>query len=273
MKRFLCPHLPRKGEPVELSKDESLHATRVLRLQTGDEVEVMNGHGGACVATLRSEGKRVYLDFVRKTELPDDTGEVTNITLEASIVKGDAMEWLIEKAVELGVRSVLPVLAERTVVKVEGKKKGPDDFRDRWQRIADQSLKQCGRLQRLEVAAPVALNELVLTHKASPEVPRLWFDEAFDGGPSLPEWLATQPPIQGARLLIGPEGGWSPVERDLLFAEAEAAPGTLLRLGLGPLILRAETAGVFSSSLLSAFLRTRDSLTTSRHKREITGND
>jgi 16S rRNA (uracil1498-N3)-methyltransferase len=170
------------------------------------------------------------------------------VVLELSVLKGDAMEWVVEKAVELGVSALVPVLAERTVVQMG--RKGPESFRERWQKIADQALKQCGRLDRMAIGVPSRLEELL--RNTPPAENRIYFDEeARAEAPTLWGVLTGGLPQTPVRLLIGPEGGWAPPERRMI--EASRAQSA----SLGPLVLRAETAAIAAVSLLTAALRDR----------------
>lgn len=256
MKRVLSPALPKPGKSVELGKSEALHLTRVLRLRNGDLVEAIDGHGQAVEAILRVRGEHVAL--IAKSDGTENRrqtahGEVIPAILEISILKGEAMEWVIEKAVELGALKVVPVITAHTVVKAG--RKSPEDFRERWQRIADQALKQCGRLERLTVEAPTALESLMAQAPASQESPRAWCDEkSASEAPSLLDWLeevsqGREKRPDSIRLLIGPEGGWSQAERELLL-RSDLEP-----VSLGPLVLRAETAAIFGASLLASYFR------------------
>lgn len=252
-KRILCPSIPTLGHPVELPESEAEHATRVLRLRDGDHIEAINGKGQSAEVTLRVRGDTVQLEYAGKTEtsripLPD-------FTLEMAVLKGDAMEWVVEKSVELGVKKFIPVITDHTVVQM--KHKGPEAFQQRWQKIADQALKQCGRLDRLEIQSPIALEDLLVQQPSHENSPRLWCDEAGrDQAPEVLDWLLRHPSSQtldGTRLLIGPEGGWSHQERELL---SRSSP-SLLRLSLGPWVLRAETAAITGIALISSFLRSK----------------
>ena len=123
------------------------------------------------------------------------------------------------------------------------KNKGPEAFRERWQKIADQALKQCGRLDRIEVRAPVDLDEWLSHHPSSENTPRLWCDEAARTTvkpTQLAAWLASDAlrQAQGLRILIGPEGGWSEGERHELERSG-------IKISLGPWVLRGETAAPF----------------------------
>jgi 16S rRNA (uracil1498-N3)-methyltransferase len=164
------------------------------------------------------------------------------------------MEWVVEKAVELGVTRLVPVLTAHTVVQMD--RKGPEAFRERWQKIADQALKQCGRLESLEVELPIELERLLTTPL---EGMRLWCDEqARDsaGIPSLLGWLKStvmdSSRSMNLHILIGPEGGWSQNERELFHREGSAR---LAAVGLGPLVLRAETAAIAALSLAASTFR------------------
>jgi 16S rRNA (uracil1498-N3)-methyltransferase len=262
MKRLLCPQLPKPHRPAPLSEEEANHAVRVLRLRDGDSVEAIDGQGHSAPAILRVHGGPPRLELATgearvaakpRTDAPD---AVVPLTLEMAVLKGDAMEWVVEKAVELGVRRLVPVLTAHTVVQI--KSKGPEAFRDRWQKIADQALKQCGRLERLQIELPASLEEIIARQPASERAPRFWCDEAAgEGVVDLHTHLSQRLSVDEIRLLIGPEGGWSEEERGWLTPAAQ-------RITLGPLVLRAETAAVFGISLVAAALRASNRLTKTR---------
>jgi len=248
MKRLLCPVLPKPGSPAHLPESEARHALQVFRLRDGEIIEAIDGKGHAVLAELRVRGKtEALLEY--KGPVVEDARSSIPLTLEMSVLKGDAMEWAVEKAVELGVKEFVPILTDHTVVQTH--KKGPEAFQERWQKIADQSLKQCGRLDRMTVALPLSLGELL--QRSQPEVlaPRLWCDEATrQETPFLMNWINSQnTPLSSIRVLIGPEGGWSDAERELL------SRSKTQRVSLGPLVLRGETAAIFSVSLAGAYFR------------------
>jgi 16S rRNA (uracil1498-N3)-methyltransferase len=253
LKRILCAKIPEPHRPTELAETEATHATRVLRLKDGDLVEAMDGKGHAALAKLRTRNGPPRLEFHEKTS-QSSASQLVPVTLEMAVLKGDAMEWVVEKAVELGITRLIPVLTAHTVVQMD--RKGPEAFRERWQKIADQALKQCGRLEALRVEMPVALDEL-LTSKA--QGMRLWCDEEAredSARPSLLKWLEEnrQQGHPAIHLLIGPEGGWSDSERDLLSREDSSK---LACVSLGPLVLRAETAAIAALSLVASDFRVR----------------
>lgn len=249
MKRLLCPRIPAPDKPVELPESEAEHATRVLRLRDGDEVEALDGRGGAARVVLRVRGGPVRLEYAGPSSgsAEPGTGAIPPVTLEMGILKGDAMEWAIEKAVEIGARHFIPVVTAHTVVQL--KQKGPEAFKIRWQKIADQALKQCGRLERMEIQDPIELESLMARNPSSAREPRIWCDEAARGeAQELGPWLSQSRP-QALRILIGPEGGWSQSEREMLSASGA------VRASLGPWVLRAETAALFTLSLAASHFR------------------
>src|SRR4051812_13831011 len=106
MKRVLCPQLPKPQRPATLPDTEANHAVRVLRLRDGDSVEAIDGKGHSVPAILRIQGTIVRLELAAGTTAArvSQPGAVVPLTLEIAVLKGDAMEWVVEKAVELGVR-------------------------------------------------------------------------------------------------------------------------------------------------------------------------
>jgi 16S rRNA (uracil1498-N3)-methyltransferase len=149
---------------------------------------------------------------------------------------------------------------------IQIKNKGPEAFRDRWQKIADQALKQCGRLNRMEVSLPISLEDLLSQSSEESSHLRLWCDEA--GTSESPYILNVLQENSSApadskkpwRLLVGPEGGWSHLERELLLKESQLSSGgrISIRVHLGSLILRAETAALFGISLMASIQRSKE---------------
>ena len=262
-KRVLSPELPRRGAWVALADSESHHALTVLRLSDGDQVEVLDGKGHHILAMLRVRKGQAFLEHLEASTFGTARGSgIENqeespqknprfpVILEMAILKGDAMEWVVEKAVELGVNGFVPVLAARSIVQI--KAKGPEFFQQRWQKIADQALKQCGRLERMNVHLPVTLEDLIFT-KQPESAARLWCDEAsLAETPEILEWFQFQSLhlFSGVRILVGPEGGWDPTEREGLNQKIQ--DNAHYRISLGSFVLRAETAALFAISLAVA---------------------
>ena len=243
MKRLLAFPLPRIGQKTELSQDEAHHATQVYRLGNNDKVELLDGEGQAVVARLIQQGKKIFVECIEKTHPHSLQQNPLPIDLAIGILKGEAMEWVIEKAVELGVRRLTPLITERTVV--DTRKKGALFFVDRWQKIADQALKQCGRLTRLRVEQPMPLQNFF--SKTNPNTVYFCDEGGALKSPFLQNVVKNLHPLPlstSVTLFIGPEGGWDDSER-LLFHNAH-------HVSLGPLVLRAETAALFAISIFSA---------------------
>jgi 16S rRNA (uracil1498-N3)-methyltransferase len=276
LKRILCSKLPEPHRPTPIEEKEANHAIKVLRLKDGDLVEALDGKGHSAIAKLRTRSGGPRIEFyteahgeahadslsARATESGSQIASLSRLTLEVAILKGDAMEWVVEKAVELGVSTLVPVITAHTVVQVG--KKGPEAFQERWQKIADQALKQCGRLESLKVETPIELESLLARKIHSS---RLWCNEVDRTQcTSLLGWLqkADGSELQkGIHLLIGPEGGWSELERTLMCRQmgmetemkTEISSAKTYSVSLGPLVLRAETAAIYSASLITAVFR------------------
>lgn len=255
MRRVLSPTLPKVGQRIEIEAHEAKHLTTVLRVREGDVIELLNGSGAKVQAKIQLQEKRLFVEGVSPVETNPKLNALP-IHLRMAILKGDAMEWVIEKAVELGVQKITPLHTDYTVVQIQ--KKGADTFVERWQKIADQSLKQCGRLERLEIEMPMDLEQTFM----DPKGPTFWLDEALAHQGVQAEHLqvalektqttATQP----LSLLIGPEGGFSPAERERLLQltslnNSEINNTAMKRVHLGALILRAETAALMGISLIA----------------------
>jgi len=229
MRRFTLPPERVVDGRVTFDAAESRHLTRVLRLGPGDTVVATDGAGRDYTVRLDSVG-----EAASGTVLAVERGAPESplaITLVQGIPKGDKMEAIVRAATELGVARVRPALCERTIVRLE-----PGRWRDRarrWQRVAREAAKQCGRAVIPEVEAPRPLAECLVTD--GPADIALCFWEG--GGVPLHEALATTPAPRTALLVVGPEGGLAPAE-----VEAARARGLTIA-SLGPRILRTETAG------------------------------
>lgn len=248
MRKALCSHLPAKiGESVEIPQAESNHLISVLRLKPGDAIEILDGHGSSAQATLFYKGKSLFAEL---TSLPLTKKELHShpLHLSMAILKGDAMEWVIEKAVELGVRTLTPFESEFSVVDL--RKKGPEAFQERWQKIADQALKQCGRLSRMTIEMPTSFENVLLK-----KTQLVWLDETLAYEPESARWNDYYLPnitVAGEpELMIGPEGGFSPAEKNRLLQPSKKE---IKRAHAGAAILRAETAALWGISVFTCKL-------------------
>jgi 16S rRNA (uracil1498-N3)-methyltransferase len=247
MRRVLCEDLlPDRKSLVEIPDGEARHLISVLRLGPGDEFEVLDGKGQCAPARLVFRDKRVFGELITPPVIKPHLLSLP-IHLKMSILKGDAMEWVVEKAVELGVRTLTPMETEFTVVKTH--KKGAATFLERWQKIADQALKQCGRLDRMEILPPQTIDTLTAGSEST-----YWLDEELAGnaaqGSHFSFDLRASSVGTSSSLLVGPEGGFSASERSRLLQLTVSGNKGIKRVHLGSLILRAETAALLGISLL-----------------------
>ena len=248
MRKALCSHLPAKiGESVEIPQTESNHLISVLRLKPEDTIEILDGSGFSAQATLFYKGKSLFAKLI-STPTTKKALQALPLHLSMAILKGDAMEWVIEKAVELGVRTLTPFESEFSVVDL--RKKGPEVFQDRWQKIADQALKQCGRLSRMKIEMPTTFENILLQKSQL-----VWLDESLAYDPDAPQWsefyLPNLPTSDEPELLIGPEGGFSPSEKNRLLQPSKKE---IKRAHAGAAILRAETAALWGISVFTCKL-------------------
>jgi 16S rRNA (uracil1498-N3)-methyltransferase len=237
--RFYAPDLTPTESTVVLPVDEMQHLTRVLRLPPGAVVAVFDGRGGEFSARVESaERGRVRLTLL---EARDPVPEpAVPVTLAQAVLKSDKMDDVVRDAVMVGVAEVLPVVSARAETSLEALLRARRV--ERWKRIAVSSAKQCGRAVVPSVREPVTLISLV--ERTADQGIRLALVE-----PSLPEGrsvdtLRDEPRPSAALVLVGPEGGWTSTESDLL-----AGAGFRL-VRIGPRTLRADATPVVALTLL-----------------------
>ncbi len=221
------------GQTVELPDDAVAHLGRVLRLQPGDICVLFNGDGHDYTATLTDIGKKNGTAQIDSVQAQTNESPL-QITLIQGIARGDKMDWILQKATELGVAHIVPVHSQRGEVKLDG-----DRARKRhehWRQVVISACEQSGRATVPTVAPPCDLNSMSI---AAPV--RLLLEPTADT-----DLRTLKLQDSAVAIAIGPEGGWS--ERDL--AQLEAAGFSGLRLG--PRILRTETAGIATIAALQA---------------------
>lgn len=232
------------GNCIIPSADEEHHLLHVLRARDGESVRVFNGAGREAVALVRAApGEPVRLEVQDALAVPE---RGMDIVLVQAVLKGSRMDLLIEKATELGVSRIIPVMTQRVIPRLDaaqGRQK-----KERWERIAVSAAKQCGTRWLPVIEAPCPLEEAMR-------------DVSAGGGPVLLGALEgnTRPlsavidqlrdsPPSSVAVVIGPEGDLAPEETRRLL-EAGAVP-----VSLGSLTLRAETAAIFAVSALACML-------------------
>ena len=233
--RFFCPLPLAPNSLAELPSAAAHHALRVLRLSVGDAVTLFNGEGGEYPGRIAEAGRGVrvqlgaWIDIERESPL--------ELVLAQALPSGDKMDFVVQKAVELGVARIQPLIASRSVVKLAGERAARRV--EHWCQVAISACEQCGR-NRLPVIAPILdLRQWLGQLAQDNEMQRLLLSPQ---GGRRPRELA------GNRflLLVGPEGG-------LDAEEMSAARLTgFADLSLGPRILRTETAGPAALAALGA---------------------
>jgi 16S rRNA (uracil1498-N3)-methyltransferase len=190
----------------------------VLRLPPGTPVVAVDGAGGRRACRLRDDGS-----LEAAGEIVVEPAPQPPLTIGFAVIKGERPELVVQKLTELGIDRIVPIRAERTVARWAGERAGRR--LERLRRVAREAAMQAGRTFLPDVSAPVSFDEAA----------------AFRGA-ALAERGGGPPSLERPTLLVGPEGGWSDEER--------AAP--LPRVGLGPNVLRAETAAMAGATILAA---------------------
>ena len=227
------------GEQIRLAGSDVNHMKNVLRMKPGEEVWVSDGEGMDYFCSVEGyEEKEAVLRVVKKEV--SQTELASRLILFQGLPKGDKMEWIVQKAVELGAYSVVPVSTRRCVVKLDNKK--AEKKVSRWQQIAESAAKQSKRMLVPEVHSVMTFKEALVYAK---ELDVLLIPyELAKGMKETKELIRSIEPGKSIGVFIGPEGGFE--EQEVADAmEAGAKPITL-----GHRILRTETAGLAVLSVL-----------------------
>ena len=244
MHRFYIPPAAWNPDALALDEGESHHALNVLRLAPGEKVVVFNGQGTEATALIAPESTKraVRLTVVHRAKTPPLP---CRITLAQAVPKGKNMDFIVQKATELGAAEIAPLLSERTVARVEDGESAAAK-QAKWQATVIEAAKQCGQNWLPTVAAPRTPKEFFAGHGA----------RAFDlmliaslqpDSRHLRTYLDEHPGKKpaSALILVGPEGDFTPAEIALA-KSAGCRPITL-----GPIVLRTETAALYCLSVLS----------------------
>jgi 16S rRNA (uracil1498-N3)-methyltransferase len=236
MPRFYCPQPLAIGQTVTLP-EALAHHVQVLRLAPGELITLFNGDGGEYTAALTEIGRRsasaeLKAHSAREAELP------FAVTLAQALPEGSKMDWIIEKAVELGVSGFQPLAAQRCVVRLSAER--AEKKREHWRGIIVAASEQSGRNRLAQLAPPQDYKQWITQqdlHRRIILTPR--------ADQSLADWARHQPP-QAVTLVIGPEGGLNDQEEEVALRHGA------LPLAMGPRILRTETAGLAALAVLAS---------------------
>lgn len=221
---------------ITLSTGAATHVSRVLRLKPGDPLILFNGQGGEYRATLTSLSKRDVRVTVESFE-DRDVESPLEITLVQGISRGERMDYTLQKAVELGVTEIIPVVTERTVVRLNEERRRKRE--QHWRGVVISACEQCGRNTLPEIT-PIVNLENYLSNSGNGL--RLLLDHRADSGTGELE------PAEKVTLLVGPEGGLSQQERD------RAVGYGFKTVRFGPRIMRTETAAVAAVAILQTIM-------------------
>ena len=238
MHRFYADPERSSEESACLTPEDAHHALNVLRLHPGSPVEIIIR--GKRFRAIIDSADQSGVKLLYQSELPS-TEPAISLTLFQGIPKGDKMEYIIQKAVELGVARIVPVAMSRCVVRLN--EKDAARRQERWQRIAREAGKQCGRCIIPKISHPEPLTSLTRWTDDLEEIVVPW--EMSDHYGPL-SFIRDHPHIRSLGIVIGPEGGIDPDE----IAFLSSLPARIITLG--PRILRTETAGLAAVSAFSA---------------------
>ncbi|MFM2120854.1 MAG: hypothetical protein RL722_2322 [Pseudomonadota bacterium] len=231
------------GQEVELPPGPARHV-QVLRLQPGELLTVFDGRGGEWQAEILQMGRQAVRLRLQDFD-PVDRELSRHITLAVCMPANDRFEWLVEKATELGVAAIQPLMSERSVLRLAGER--AEKKVQHWRGVAAAAAEQSGRTRVPEIAPVAELRHWLAGVSPPPETGRYVLSLLPDQ--LLSQWLAGQPgqgPAPRCLLLSGPEGGLSPAE------EAAAIARGHVPLNLGPRVLRADTAPLAALAVLAA---------------------
>lgn len=230
---------------MELARDSAAHVAKVLRARSGDELVLFNGDGREFTGAIETvKGSRVFaaIGAVRIV----DRESPFKVTLVQCVPRGDRMDFIVQKATELGVERIVPVMSQRSVVRLEPAQAASKQAH--WRAVTISACEQCGRnrLPCIETPLPL-LNYLGAASASASNVLRLALQPGrADETQRAASMAHITSPVTGAFIAIGPEGGFAPEELDAFDLSRFS------RLGLGPRVLRTETAAIVAIALVQA---------------------
>jgi 16S rRNA (uracil1498-N3)-methyltransferase len=241
-RRFHAPQVAfaADGKTVTLSVDEARHARDVLRLDRGDEVFVFDGEGGEYRCAIAETGSSAMTLTVLEQTQPAKPESPLDLTLAVALLKGEKFDLVVQKATELGVTKLVPLITARGEVRIREPR---DAVRkaERWQRIALEASKQCGRARLMQVDAPTEFDQFCSPAISDTQL-QLMFTER--DGATLAAAIETRPDLRKLMAMTGSEGGWTGEEL------ARARSNNWQLVTLGGRTLRAETAAIAVAALL-----------------------
>ncbi|SDY30946.1 16S rRNA (uracil(1498)-N(3))-methyltransferase [Tindallia californiensis] len=246
---FVMPqHINKADQEIKIVGEDVRHIQKSLRLKEGNKITISDGLGSGFVTRITDSGKEEVrveiIETIKSVENKDKT-----LTLFQGLAKGSKMELIIQKAVELGVNTIVPIMTEYSVVQL--KEQDKHKKKERWQKIAEEAAKQCRRLIMPVVHTPIDFNDAIAEweEENSKQLHLLAYENETDT--SVKKIFSRMNVIECDHIgiWIGPEGGFH--EREVTQAQSAG----VISVGMGPRILRTETAGI---AMLSFVLYERE---------------
>ncbi|SMB90910.1 16S rRNA (uracil1498-N3)-methyltransferase [Desulfonispora thiosulfatigenes DSM 11270] len=238
MRRLFIPTSEVESDLIIIDGSDAHYLLNVLRIEEKEEIIIFDGKGTEYLVEINKTSKTQVEGLIKDTYFVGQDTEV-QVTLIQSIAKGDKMDYIIQKCTEIGVGKIIPIITERTIVKLDAKKK--KERKDRWQKIATEAAKQSKRVIVPEVTEILTLEELIKKLDNTEKTLILWEDE---NKTKMKEYLKKQESIENINIIIGPEGGLSEAEVNKLQEKGAIAAS------LGSRILRTETAGLVALTIV-----------------------
>ena len=237
-RRFYVPRdLIRDGVAI-LPPTQSHHLTDVLRMRSGDTVEIFDGIGAGYEGRVEVRGSEVSIRDLARVPCPQSP---FHVTLAAALIKPAKFEWILEKSTELGIDEIIPLKTRLSDIRIPADR--IENRLQRWRRILEEATRQSHRFASPVLRMPLDFRDLLAEEEFSTVTKILFYEKAAD--PLTSGCLLSDRVI----LCVGPEGGWDPGEID----QAKGAGYHIC--GLGPWILRAETAAIAAVSIVQHHLR------------------
>jgi 16S rRNA (uracil1498-N3)-methyltransferase len=249
MHRFYLPPAQCKDKTLILTESEAHHALHVLRVRHGERLMVLDGAGQELLCEAhKPEGGELKLTVVQRNVVPPLPYQ---ITLLQAIPKGKIIEGIIQKATELGAHRIVPLLSDRVTTQLDDESAATKA--EKWRQIAIESIKQCGNAWLPQVEAPItpkaylARNEkfelpLIASLQSDCRHPREYFKTFYAEKKRLPKTVC---------VWVGPEGDFTPAEMSAVKSAG------VMPITLGRLVLRSETAAIYSLSVLNYELQSK----------------
>ncbi len=236
-RRFFVPRELISGNSTTLPHAQAHHLKDVLRMRSGDVVEIFDGAGSGYEGRVEIHGTEVSIGGL----IPIETaGFPFRLTLAAALIKPARFEWILEKCTELGVDEIIPLRTRWSDARIPEDKM--ESRMERWQKILTEASRQCNRLAAPSLRKPLNFPDFLALDDFAESTRILFYEKA-------PEpWQSENAATDRTVVCIGPEGGWDAAEVE------QARNAGYLVSGLGPWILRAETAAVAAVSIIQHHL-------------------